>query len=94
MLWRAIPPLRSKREIKRQKRFTSWSQRIRFGGERPGFGEDYKPPPAQEIKPHLDTMLEQLVEPKERPFYETATPEGSVIDLLLVLKLVDQIHND
>jgi hypothetical protein len=31
--------------------------------------------PAQEIKPHLDTMLEQLVEPKERPFYETATPQ-------------------
>lgn len=31
--------------------------------------------PAQEIKPHLDTMLEQLVKPKERPFYETATPE-------------------
>ena len=31
--------------------------------------------PAQEIKPHLDIMLEQIVEPKERPFYETATPE-------------------
>ena len=28
-----------------------------------------------EIKPHLDTMLEQLVEPEERPFYETATPQ-------------------
>lgn len=28
----------------------------------------------EEIKPHLDTMLEQLVEPFERPFYETATP--------------------
>jgi len=28
-----------------------------------------------EIKPHLDTMLERLVQPdKERPFYETATP--------------------
>lgn len=31
--------------------------------------------PVEQIKPHLDTMLEQLVEPKERPFYETATPE-------------------
>lgn len=31
--------------------------------------------PTQEIKPHLDTMLEELIEPKERPFYETATPE-------------------
>lgn len=30
----------------------------------------------EQIKPHLDTMLESLVEPpKERPFYETATPE-------------------
>jgi hypothetical protein len=29
-----------------------------------------------EIKPHLDTMLEQLVQPEsERPFYETATPQ-------------------
>jgi len=29
-----------------------------------------------EIKPHLDTMLERLVQPEsERPFYETATPE-------------------
>ena len=28
-----------------------------------------------EIKLHLDTMLEQLVEPEERPFYETATPQ-------------------
>jgi hypothetical protein len=28
-----------------------------------------------EIKPHLDTMLERLVQPvQERPFYETATP--------------------
>ena len=28
-----------------------------------------------EIKPHLDTMLQQLVQPEqERPFYETATP--------------------
>jgi hypothetical protein len=31
--------------------------------------------PAEQIKPHLDAMLEQLVEPKERRFYETATPE-------------------
>ncbi|MGL4618111.1 hypothetical protein [Chroococcidiopsis sp.] len=31
--------------------------------------------PAQQIKPHLDTMLEQLLEPEERPFYETATPQ-------------------
>lgn len=31
--------------------------------------------PAQEIKLHLDTMLQQLLEPKERPFYDTATPE-------------------
>lgn len=29
----------------------------------------------EEIKPHFDAMLEQLVEPKERPFYETATPQ-------------------
>ena len=29
----------------------------------------------EEIKPHLDAMLERLVEPKKRPFYETATPE-------------------
>ena len=29
----------------------------------------------EEIKPHLDAMLEQLMEPKERPFYETATPQ-------------------
>lgn len=29
-----------------------------------------------EIKPHLDIMLEQLIQPdKERPFYETATPQ-------------------
>ncbi len=29
-----------------------------------------------EIKPHLDTMLERLVQPlKERPFYEKATPQ-------------------
>ncbi len=29
-----------------------------------------------EIKPHLNTMLEQLVQPsRERPFYETATAE-------------------
>ncbi len=28
----------------------------------------------EQIKPHLDAMLERLVEPKERPFYETATP--------------------
>jgi hypothetical protein len=29
-----------------------------------------------EIKPHLNTMLEQLVQPsRERPFYETATPQ-------------------
>ncbi len=27
------------------------------------------------IKPHLNTMLAQLVKSKERPFYETATPE-------------------
>ncbi|MBE9050798.1 hypothetical protein IQ243_10305 [Nostocales cyanobacterium LEGE 11386] len=28
-----------------------------------------------EIKPHLDIMLERLVQPaQERPFYETATP--------------------
>lgn len=28
-----------------------------------------------EIKPHLDIILEQLVQPaQERPFYETATP--------------------
>jgi len=31
--------------------------------------------PAQQIKPYLDTMLEQLLEPEERPFYETASPE-------------------
>lgn len=30
--------------------------------------------PPEEIKPYLHTMLEQLVKPKERPFYETATP--------------------
>ncbi len=29
----------------------------------------------EEIKPHLDAMLERLVEPQERPFYETATAE-------------------
>ncbi|MUG99272.1 hypothetical protein F7734_46080 [Scytonema sp. UIC 10036] len=34
----------------------------------------------QEVKPHLDAMLERLVkskqkEAKERPFYETATPQ-------------------
>lgn len=29
----------------------------------------------EEIKPHFDAMLEQLVEPKERPFYEKATPQ-------------------
>ncbi|MHC5610981.1 MAG: hypothetical protein ACYTXA_08175 [Nostoc sp.] len=30
----------------------------------------------EEIKPHLDTMLEQLVQPsRERPFYETASPQ-------------------
>lgn len=29
----------------------------------------------EQIKPHLETMLERLVESKERPFYETATPE-------------------
>ena len=28
----------------------------------------------EQIKPHLDAMLEHLVEPKERPFDETATP--------------------
>jgi hypothetical protein len=29
-----------------------------------------------EIKPYLDAMLSQLVEPQqERPFYETATPD-------------------
>lgn len=28
----------------------------------------------EQIKPHLDAMLERLVEPKERPFDETATP--------------------
>jgi hypothetical protein len=29
-----------------------------------------------EIKPHLDTMLERLLQPlKKCPFYETATPE-------------------
>lgn len=30
-----------------------------------------------EIKPHLDAMLERLVQPKQvqRPLYETATPE-------------------
>ena len=28
----------------------------------------------QEIKPHLDTILERLIEASERPFYETATP--------------------
>lgn len=27
------------------------------------------------VQPHLDTMLEQLVSKKERPFYETATAE-------------------
>jgi len=27
-----------------------------------------------EIKSHLATMLEQLVEPQQKPFYETATP--------------------
>ncbi|MBN3948057.1 MAG: hypothetical protein HWQ38_16990 [Nostoc sp. NMS7] len=28
----------------------------------------------EEIKPHLDTMLERLVQPsRERPFYESAT---------------------
>ncbi|PSB49209.1 hypothetical protein C7B80_03150 [Cyanosarcina cf. burmensis CCALA 770] len=31
--------------------------------------------PAQQIKPYLDTMLEQLLEPEERPFYETATSQ-------------------
>ncbi len=31
---------------------------------------------SDEIKPHLDAMLSQLVEPKkERPFYETATAQ-------------------
>jgi len=29
----------------------------------------------EQIKPYLETMLERLVESKERPFYETATPE-------------------
>lgn len=29
----------------------------------------------EEIKPHLHTMLERLVQPTERPFYETATPQ-------------------
>ena len=29
--------------------------------------------PAQ-IKPLLDAMLERLIEPQQRPFYETATP--------------------
>lgn len=29
----------------------------------------------KQIKPHLDAMLEHLVEPKQRPFYETATPK-------------------
>ncbi len=29
----------------------------------------------EEIKPHLDQMLESLVESKKPPFYETATPE-------------------
>jgi hypothetical protein len=34
----------------------------------------------EEIKPHLDTMLEQLVKPEnERPFYETATPQEWVV---------------
>lgn len=28
-----------------------------------------------QIKPHLDMMLEHLMQPKEPPFYETATPE-------------------
>lgn len=29
-----------------------------------------------EIKPHLDTMLQMLVQPQsDRPFYETATPQ-------------------
>lgn len=29
-----------------------------------------------EIKPHLEIMLERLVQPeRERPFYETATPQ-------------------
>lgn len=28
-----------------------------------------------QIKPHLDTMFERLMKPKDRPFYETATPE-------------------
>lgn len=28
-----------------------------------------------EIKPHLNTLLEQLVETKQRPFYETATAQ-------------------
>lgn len=29
----------------------------------------------EQIKPHIDAMLERLVEPQERPFYEIATPE-------------------
>ena len=29
----------------------------------------------EQIKPHLDAMLERLVEPQERPFYESATPQ-------------------
>jgi hypothetical protein len=29
----------------------------------------------EEVKPHFDTMLEHLVQPHERPFYETATPQ-------------------
>ncbi|MBA3924597.1 MAG: hypothetical protein H0X31_24010 [Nostocaceae cyanobacterium] len=30
---------------------------------------------SEQIKPYLNQMLENLVEPKKRPFYETATPE-------------------
>jgi hypothetical protein len=30
---------------------------------------------SEEVKPHFDTMLEHLVQPHERPFYETATPQ-------------------
>ncbi|WP_293331390.1 hypothetical protein [Microcoleus sp. CAWBG58] len=29
---------------------------------------------ADQIKPLLDAMLKQLIEPQQRPFYETATP--------------------
>lgn len=28
----------------------------------------------EQIKPHLEAMIERLVESSERPFYETATP--------------------